>query len=117
MHTLYHPVFLFCLFLFCTNQVLELTGIYVWPLYTHLDDLLCLPIVLSIALAVERVYFQNCRYVFPVHYIIGAVIAFTVFFEGILPFFYKRHIADVVDVLAYVVGAAVFQVTINRPTR
>ncbi|MCC9138512.1 magnesium citrate secondary transporter [Pontibacter silvestris] len=102
--------------MFFLNQALELADVSVWPLHAYLDDLLCMPIVLTIALAAERVYFQNPQYVIPLHYIIGAVVAFGAFFELLLPFIYTKHIADIADVVAYAAGAAIFQLTINKPT-
>ena len=114
MKALQHPLFIASMLLFCLNQVLEQAEVYIWPLYTHLDDLLCLPVTLSIALAAERVYFQNPFFVLPRHYLLIAVLLFSLVFEGLLPLFAAKYTADVWDVVAYAAGATIFQVGINK---
>lgn len=115
MRTLQNPVFLISFFLFCVNQLLELNSIYVKPLYSYLDDLLCLPIVLTLVLTVERMYFKNNRFVFSWHYTGAAVVLFAVFFELLLPSFSHRHTSDVLDIAFYMAGAVLFHTTINKP--
>lgn len=115
MRTLLHPVFLICVFLFIGNQALELAGLYFPLLFSYLDDLLAMPIVLTIILAVERIYFQNDSFVMPLAWLAGAVVAFSIFFELLLPPIYSKHTADWLDVVAYTLGALVFQFTINKP--
>lgn len=115
MRTLQHPVFLISFFLFCANQILELTGIYIEPLFGYLDDLLCMPLVLTLILAAERAYFDARRFVLPWHYTLAAVVLFSLTFEGLLPLFSQRHTADLLDVLAYSGGALLFHFTVNKP--
>lgn len=112
--TLWHPVFCVSMLLFVLNQTLELAQVYIWPLHTHLDDLLCLPISLTIILAAERLYFQNPEFILPRRYIVLAVLLFGLVFEGILPLLSARYTADIIDVFAYIIGAAIFQASINR---
>lgn len=115
MQTLRHPVFLSCVLLFLVNQGLELMHIYIPFLFSYLDDLLVMPIVLTLALAAERAYFRNSRFVLPWTYVAGAVLAFGVCFEALLPLISLRHKADLLDVLAYAVGAVLFHLHINQP--
>ncbi|MEJ8802558.1 hypothetical protein [Pontibacter sp. H249] len=119
MKVLQHPLFIACLLLFCLNQVLENNGVYVWPLHTHLDDFLCLPLTLTIILAAERVYFQNPAFILPKRYLVIAAVLFSLMFEVILPLFAARYTADPWDVIAYAAGALLFQLSINRhaPTK
>ncbi|MBW7466273.1 hypothetical protein ABID22_000054 [Pontibacter aydingkolensis] len=114
MKTLRHPIFLASLLLFCLNQVLELLHIYIWPLHTHLDDLLCMPVILTLILAAERLYFRNPYFVLPRHYIVVSVLLFSIVFEGILPLLAAKYTADAWDIVAYVVGALIFHKNINR---
>jgi hypothetical protein len=115
MHTLRHPVFLVCVALFLINQALEQAGVFIPLLFSYLDDLLAMPIVLTIVLAAERVYFRKENFVLPLGWVVGAVAAFSVFFELMLPPFSQKHTADWLDVVAYTLGAVVFHFTINRP--
>ncbi|WP_114777646.1 magnesium citrate secondary transporter [Botryobacter ruber] len=115
MQTLRHPFFLLCFVLFCLNQLLELAGRHIWPLHAYLDDLLCMPVVLTLALAAERVYFKNPGFVLPVAYVAGAVAAFAVIFELLLPLLTTKHTADLPDVLLYGLGAFAFQALLNKP--
>lgn len=114
METLRHPIFTSSFILFGLNQLLELGHIFIWPLYTHLDDLLCLPITLTVILAAERLYFANPYFVLPKRYILSTVFLFSVTFEALLPAVASKYTSDVWDVVAYAVGALLFQVSINR---
>ncbi|WP_187263409.1 magnesium citrate secondary transporter [Pontibacter beigongshangensis] len=115
MQTLRHPFFLLCFFLFLLNQVLELSGIFLWPLHTHLDDLLCLPLALTVVLAAERWYFKRPGFVLPVSYILSAFAVFAVVFELLLPLFFTRYTADALDVQAYAAGGLAFYLILNKP--
>ena len=115
MQTLRHPLFLFCLVLFCLNQALEHAQVYIWPLHTHLDDLLCLPLTLRMVLAVQRAYFKNPLLVLPVRHIVFAVAAYSVCFELLFPLYKPIYTADALDVLAYMLGGLVFYIYLNKP--
>lgn len=115
MSTFRQPLFIFFLILVAVNQALELSGVYIWPLHTHLDDLLVLPLALTIALGAERLYFKNPYFVLPLHYTLLALLLFSLVFEGLLPLLHSRYTADLWDVLAYAAGAVIFQVWMNKP--
>ncbi|NDK54837.1 magnesium citrate secondary transporter [Pontibacter sp. BT213] len=104
-----------CLLLFWLNQLLEWQHIFISPLYQYLDDLLCMPLVLTITLATERLYFSNNYFVLPLRYSLVAAVLVSIYFEVILPLFSPVYTPDAVDVLCYSVGVVVFQVLINRP--
>jgi hypothetical protein len=112
-----HPVFLISASIFLLNQALEYQGIFVYPLYTYLDDLLCLPITLTIVLAIEQQYFNDKLYRLPWHYTFISVLLFSLFFEGVLPLISSRYIADVLDIPAYAVGAIIFHFSINNSVK
>ncbi|MFD2999819.1 magnesium citrate secondary transporter [Pontibacter toksunensis] len=115
MKSLQHPLFLICLLLFCLNRMLELGQVFLWPLYAYLDDLLCLPLTLSLILAVQRAYFRNQSIAIPVKHIFFAVAAYAVCFELLLPLYKPLYTADVLDVLAYALGAVAFHLFMNKP--
>ena len=115
MNTFTNPVFIVCAILFIANRLLEWQGIFIRPLPSYLDDLLCLPIVLTIILAAERLYFKAPGFILPANYSWWAVAAFCVVFEGVLPFVSEKYTADVMDVFFYSLGAVIFLVTINKP--
>jgi hypothetical protein len=115
MRTFSQPLFILCLLLFCLNQVLEWQHIFISPLYQYLDDLLCMPLVLTISLATERLYFGNYNFTLPPKYSLVAVLVFSVYFEVVLPLLSPVYTADVLDVLCYTFGVMVFHRTVNRP--
>ncbi len=81
-----------------------------------LDDLLCLPLVLALALAAHRrLRVRDTAYVLPLDQVALAWIFFTLVFEGILPRLNADHTADPRDGLAYAAGAVFFQLRLNRP--
>lgn len=114
MRTFAHPVFICSLALFCLNQLLEWQRIYIAPLHQYLDDLLCMPLVLTVALAAERLYFDNYSFVLPLRYSWWAVLLFSIFFELLLPQLSNVYTADAWDVLCYSCGAMLFHCTINK---
>ncbi|MCJ8163745.1 hypothetical protein MKJ04_02760 [Pontibacter sp. E15-1] len=117
MRSLLHPFFLSCLLLFCLNQGLEQAQVYIWPLHTHLDDLLCLPITLQLVLVVQRAYFRNPAMVLPRWQVVFAWAAFSVCFELLLPLYKPLYTADALDVAAYAFGGLGFAAILNKPLR
>jgi hypothetical protein len=113
---LIHPFFLLCCGLFVANQVAERTGRGLPLLSAYLDDLLCLPMVLTLTLLLmQRLVLRDFTYRLPDPYLALAVGMFAVFFECLLPLLSPRYVRDPWDVLAYAVGALLFRLWINRP--
>ncbi|CAN5919513.1 hypothetical protein BH24BAC1_BH24BAC1_07630 [soil metagenome] len=113
---LIHPYFLLCCGLFLANQVAERTGQGLPLLSAYLDDLLCLPIVLTLTLLLmQRYVMRDMGYGLPDSYLALAVLMFSVFFEGLLPLLSPVYVRDPVDVLAYAAGALLFRQGLNRP--
>ncbi len=115
MRTLQHPFFITCFTTWGLNQFLESEGIYIWPLFAYLDNLLCFPLTLTFILTIQRLYFQDQRITIPIPYTLFAVAAFTLCFELVLPIFREVYTADVLDVVAYSMGAMGFHLLINKP--
>ncbi len=114
--TLSHPVFLAALLIFLINQALEHSGIFLPVIHSYSDDLMCLPVILTPALAGFR-YFLGKQFCLPASKIMTALILLSVSMEIILPAFSTRHIADAADVIMYALGGAVFHFLINRPLK
>ncbi|HET6243634.1 MAG TPA: magnesium citrate secondary transporter [Bacteroidia bacterium] len=83
-------------------------GIFIPLIHAYLDDLLCMPVVLSITLHILRLVLKNEKYVFSKIQVFFAVIYFSVMFEGILPLFSVNHTSDIMDIAAYGTGAIIF---------
>ena len=78
------------------------------------DDLLCLPLVLSLALTVRRLAGRpGCRHL-PLSHGLMAVIFFGVLFEVILPVVKAPAVGDPRDLLMYLGGFMIFQWGLNR---
>jgi hypothetical protein len=89
-----------------------------WPLPgllgAYLGDLLCLPLMLSAALALHRALI--CRTgTLPGAWVLAAWLAVSVWFEGLLPLWSARATADPLDVVAYALGGLAFQRWLNKP--
>jgi hypothetical protein len=80
---------------------------------SYLGDLLCLPLLLSLALAAHRALIDQ-RGTLPVAWVLGAWLAVSIWFEGLLPRWSPHAVADPVDVLAYGLGAWLFHHWLNR---
>jgi len=108
-------LFLASVVLAAINQLLERSGIFIPIVHSYLDDLLCFPIVLTTGLAAYRMLHQQPNYVLSHWQVWPAVGIYAVVFEVVLPSYSQVYTADVVDVIAYVIGALVFMKWINTP--
>ena len=79
------------------------------------DDLLCLPLVLSVVLTVHRLSVRSHRFTLPGFHGLLTVALFGILFEGILPLLGAGAVADPLDVLMYLAGFLVFQLGLNQP--
>ncbi|RFP66569.1 hypothetical protein D0N36_02340 [Hymenobacter lapidiphilus] len=92
-----------------------------WPqppvlLRAHLADALALPLLLTLELwGLRRFYFRQPAFVLPRSWIFSSWLAFSLWFEWLLPRFDARATADWRDVLAYALGGLVFARWMNRP--
>ena len=81
----------------------------------HLTDLLCLPVVLGLALIVQRLAGQGMRWRLPRWHGLVGVVGFAWYFEVVLPRFAQQATADFGDSLCYMLGWILFELAINRP--
>lgn len=79
----------------------------------YVDDFLCLPLVLSLALMAQRLFGRPLRASLPLSHGLLALGVFAVYFEGALPAAGCGAVADPVDILMYLAGFLVFQLGLN----
>lgn len=77
-------------------------------IYFYLNDLLCMPIVLSFCLAGVRLVKRNTQLFLPTSVIISLTLYYALFFEVILPRYNTRYTSDWIDVGLYILGAFCF---------
>ena len=114
MSILKHPLFLALSALTISNEIIERAGWSIPFINSYLDDLACLPVVLTLALAFLRTFFTSPGYTLSKMQIVIAVIYISVAFEWILPSVSSRYTRDHIDILMYVLGAISFGRFINR---
>lgn len=109
-----NKLFIFSIVLFVLNQLLEKQfEIYVPLLHTYLDDLLCMPVVLTLSLYILQLLLKNEQFRLTKFQVIIAVVYFAVMFELILPAFSIKYTSDVLDIAVYGIGAFIFFKFIN----
>jgi hypothetical protein len=115
MGILKHKVFVVASFIFILHQVIQKIGnIHIPLLHAYLDDLLCMPVILSLTLYIFRKFvLNNPSFRFSGQQVIWAVIYFSMMFEIFLPQYSDEYVADSFDVIAYAIGALIFHYTIN----
>lgn len=98
-----------CLTIFLLNLLLlNLTSILPKFFSSYLNDLLCLPIVLSICLFMIRFFSKDEQIKIPLFSAFSLAAFYSIYFEIYLPDVTERYTSDVVDVLLYFTGALVF---------
>jgi hypothetical protein len=112
---LLNPWFILSSGLFILHYFLQHSGIPFPLADAYLDDLLCMPVVLSIALAGMR-FFHKSYFLSHVQ-IIVTVIYCSLLFELALPFLSKTYTSDIMDVGLYVLGAWFFRQYMNDRSR
>lgn len=112
---LLHPFFVVIVLLSGSNKLLELSGISIPFIHAYMDDIFCMPFVLTLALwAMRKFILKNENYVLNLRQIVAAIIYCSVLFELILPKLSATYIADIFDIAAYISGGVLFQVFINK---
>ncbi|GAA4048904.1 hypothetical protein GCM10022409_39320 [Hymenobacter glaciei] len=111
-----HPLFLGCALIYGSYQLNKRWLHWSLPawLTSYLSDVLCLPIILSLALAAHQLVYDR-RAMLPGTWVLAAWGIVVLWFEGVLPLWSATAVADPVDVLAYAVGALIFQQWLNKP--
>lgn len=71
-------------------------------------DLLCMPLVLIVILALLKYFYGNQHFIIPLSAIVSLTVYYALFFEWLLPKISQRYTADWLDVLMYALGALAF---------
>lgn len=117
--TFRNQAFLLAAACFALNYGLGKVGAFVPLLQYYGNDLLCMPLVLTVTLFLQRnfTYRTQC-YTFTRYHVGIAVVYYALAFEAAFPLFMPRYTADVLDVAAYALGAVFFYCFINiKPIR
>jgi hypothetical protein len=114
MKILKHPLFIIAVLLFLLNQVLERTGVFLPYVHSYLDDLLCMPVTLTMALFLQQKFMRSPDYVFSKNHVAVVVIFYAIFFEVWLPEHSAHYTSDPLDAIAYAAGGLVFYFFINN---
>ena len=114
MKLLRNPFFILAISLYLANRyLLALLGLANYKV-PYLNDILCLPIVLTLALWLQQKLFpHSARPRLNIEQVIFTVCYFAVFFEGILPAFSDRYTRDYWDIAAYAVGGVLYYFLFN----
>ena len=96
-------------------RLAEATGALPGWLDSWGDDLLCLPLVLTMALAVHRLAGRPADWILPWSHALAVLVLYAVLFELVLPRTAIVAVADPLDVAAYLVGGVLFLVLLNVP--
>ncbi|SHM37564.1 hypothetical protein SAMN04488057_101256 [Cyclobacterium lianum] len=119
MSVLKNPCFFIPVLLFWTNQYLEkVKQVFIPFLFSYLDDLLAMPVVLGITLQVYRwIHPRRENFLFTSIQVGVGLVYFGILFEGLLPIWSATYTRDLWDLLCYLLGAIWFYYFINTPKR
>jgi len=74
----------------------------------YLNDLLCIPIILSISQFFVQKIKRDTKYVLKKNIIFFVVVYYSIYFEYYLPKITIRYTADILDVIMYCIGGYIF---------
>ncbi len=119
MSVLRSPLFIICLVLFIIHQVLQKVYGQHYPLIdNYLDNLLAMPVILSLFLAERIALFKKGKnYRLPPTDIIIATLYIILITEIFFPLLSNKYSADWADVIFYCLGSVLFYFTINKAVR
>ncbi len=119
MSILRSPVFIICLLLFIIHQLLQKVYGQHFPLVdNYLDNVLAMPVILTLFLAERMVLFKKKRnYRLPAADVIIATGYIILITEIIFPLLSNKYSADWADVIFYSMGSILFYFTINKTGR
>ncbi|WP_266205043.1 hypothetical protein [Pontibacter kalidii] len=84
-----------------------------WLVQHYLDDLLCLPLVLTTTLFVLR-FFYGPQVRLSWYHVVFTVLYFSLAFEVFFPKFMPRYTGDWIDAVLYAVGGLIFYRFLNK---
>lgn len=104
------PLFLSASVIFFLNQSLESLEFSHFLLRGYLDDLVVVPIILSIAVSLMRMVYKNENLKLDLGMIITSVVLLAILFELILPLYSPVYTNDLYDILCYTFGGVIYRV-------
>jgi hypothetical protein len=117
MQLLKNKIFLASALLFSLNYLLEKGfGIFIPFIHAYMDDLLCMPVVLTLTLFLLRWLLNNPAFILSKKQVFFAVIYFSLAFELLLPIYSDNYTSDVMDPFAYGIGAVAYYNWIQAPS-
>lgn len=116
MEILKSPIFTISVFLFAVHQFLQkYLEIPVPYIDLYLDNLLAMPIILTLLLAERRFLFKKGKhYRLPLLDVVVATAYIAFITEVIFPLLSEEFTTDWWDLLFYAIGSIVFYLTVNR---
>jgi hypothetical protein len=81
---------------------------------SYLDDVLCLPLLLSLVSFAQRLLHRSRNRTLPRTQGLMVLILFSIYFEAVLPTVSTAAVGDPRDALAYALGLAIFEFGLNR---
>jgi len=105
------PIVLFIFFSAFTVYLMQHLGIQLPKLINnYYNNLLCLPLVLTVCLIVLQFIKKNNRLTIPIFAIASITLYYILYFEWYLPKVNERYTSDPIDGVLYVIGAIGFYV-------
>jgi hypothetical protein len=77
-------------------------------IYFYVNDFLCMPIVLSLGLAILRFIKKTDAIFVPLSIILIMTTYYAIYFEWLMPKLNTRYTGDLIDVFLYFLGAFLF---------
>lgn len=116
MSVLRSPVFIICCIIFIIHQVMQkMLDLSFAPFDRYLDNLLAMPIILTLLLAERRWLFKRGnQYTLSLLEIAMATLFILMISEIIFPALSSRFTADWKDVIFYIAGSLIFYLVINK---
>lgn len=110
-----HPLFIICCLLFLAHQIIQKGfDVHIPFIHSYLDDLLVMPIVLTLILVERRkIHGWGPDFVFSLPLTISLVLVLSIIFEWIFPVFSQKFTFDWWDFVAYGLGGVVFYKYLN----
>jgi hypothetical protein len=109
---LLNPWFIGAAVLFSLHYLLQMVGVGIPFADAYLDDLLCMPVILSLGLAVMRYFYQKPA--LSHSQIVFTLIYCSLLFEVLLPLYSPIYTGDFIDVGLYTIGAWFFAKVMNK---
>jgi hypothetical protein len=110
-----HPVFIMSCILFLGHQLIQKGfGIDIPFIHSYLDDLLVMPIILTLILVERRRFFGwGENFTFSALETVGLVLGFSLLFELAFPYLSSKFTFDWYDFIAYGLGGIIYYKYLN----